>query len=214
MAGSRIELEIMQTGLNKAIDKKDNTWKPASLLVMSTWELMGYLMKQGLAGTHHHKEVDAMVVLGIKLDKQVPTETSIAHRETVAERMFWRCSKAFLKNGNTIPKLQVWAAVCSAVASHCNRTWHLTRNLIHRLRSWELPWIRKAMKLNPCPALSGERMGKAYNIRTANLIYRICDQHDIKMLPQRLLEGIHSEAWKEGQRQNVVGRCLVGPRLE
>ena len=56
-------------------------------------------------------------------------------------------------------------------------------------------------------------MDKAYIIRAANLIYRICDQHDIKMLTQRLLEGLHSEAWKEGQHQDVIGRCPLRARL-
>ena len=104
------------------------------------------MMAEGLVGTHHHKEVDAMVVLGIKVGMKGSTETSIAHRETEAERMFWRYVKAFLTKGNTIPKLQARAALCSAVASHGSRTWHLTRGLIHILRSWELRWIRKAMK--------------------------------------------------------------------
>ena len=105
---------------------------------MSIGEPTGGMMKEGMTGTHQHKEVDAKVVLGIKLDKNGSTGTNIAHRETVAEKMFWRCSKVFPKRGNAIPKLQAWIALCSAVASHGSRAWHLTRDLIHRLRPWEL----------------------------------------------------------------------------
>ena len=46
IAGSRIEREIMQTDLNRAIEKKDLEWKPASLLVMSIGEPMGDMMTE------------------------------------------------------------------------------------------------------------------------------------------------------------------------
>ena len=82
--------------------------------------------------------------------------------------------------------------------THGCRTWHMTRDLIHRARAWELKFARKMLRLKPIEKL-GEFYtgGLAYNTRTANIFYSCCYQHGVKTLPQRILDQLHEAAWRE-----------------
>ena len=121
----------------------------------------------------------------------------MAHREEIAAGVFYALQKSLTRKGNAQQKLKTWNTVIVAIMTHGCRTWHMTRDLIHRARAWELKFARKVLRPKPLEKL-GEFYtgGLAYNTRTANIFYSCCYQHEVRTLPQRILDQLHGAAWR------------------
>ena len=76
-----------------------------------------------------------MEVLGVMLAVRGSTEASMSHREEIAENVFFALQKSLTRKGNAQQKLRTWSTVVTAIMTHGCRTWHLTRDLIHRARA-------------------------------------------------------------------------------
>ena len=147
-----------------------------------------------------------MEVLGVMLDNKGSTETSIAHITGLAEGNFYKNQRSLTRKGNVRGKPKSWTATIVAIAMHGCRTWHMTRELVHRSRTWELKWLRKILRLKPIPKLGEEFAGgMAYNQRTAKVCYDRCNQYGVKTMPRKVLEALHGEAWREAEHPSRVG---------
>ena len=94
-----------------------------------------------------------MEVLGVMLDERGSTEVSMAHREEVAEGVFYALQKSLTRKGNAQQKLKTWVVVIVAIVTHGCRIWNMTMELLHRARAWELKYARKMLRLRPVEKL-------------------------------------------------------------
>ena len=148
-----------------------------------------------------------MIVLGVMMDRKGSADASIDHREEVAERLFHLVQKSITRKGKASVKFKTWSQVVVAVAMHGCRTWHLTRDIIHRIRAWELRYTRKILRLRPAPKLGEEYAGGlSYNTRTAGIFYSCCRQYGIKTMAQQVLEAVYGAGWKEASMKSSL--CL------
>ena len=114
------------------------------------------------------------------MDTKGSTETSITHRVGIAEGQFYKKQRALTRKGNVEHKLDTWSKSIVATAMHGCSTWHMTRELLHQVRTSELRGVRKILRLKPIQRLGEEYAGgMAYNQRTTNVAYDRCIQHGI-----------------------------------
>jgi hypothetical protein len=96
--------------------------------------------------------------------------------------------------------LHVWESLIVPVAIYGSKTWHLHSNLLHRLRTWELKFLRRVFRMKPRQDSSmpnGVEPRMEYNRRTARKIYSWFSIGSRKMMFQKVLESLHKAAWDE-----------------
>ena len=71
--------------MTKALEAKSLGWKDSSLKVISTEGPLGDMVTNGEKKQHVRQEVDRMEVLGVMLDSNGSTATSIAHRAGIVD---------------------------------------------------------------------------------------------------------------------------------
>ncbi|CAK0789526.1 unnamed protein product, partial [Prorocentrum cordatum] len=96
--------------------------------------------------------VDGMVVLGEIIDSQGSTSASIDFWLSEAESYFWADSRALCAPATVQDKMRAWCRGPRASALHGTETWHVTADLMHKLRSWEFKFLRRAFRLRRKPA--------------------------------------------------------------
>ena len=79
-----------------------------------------------------------------------------------------------------------------------------TKTSLHRVRRWEMRWVRKLLRLR---CRSGE--GRMQFIRTSNQLKGWFRCTGIKFLHQRILQAIHKSAWREGEAGAGLGDKLL-----
>ena len=71
-----------------------------------------------------------MVILGVMMDSKGSTDTSVRHRQEIAEGLFHKLQRPLTSKGSAPVKLKTWTTVVVAVAMHGCRSWHLTKEIM------------------------------------------------------------------------------------
>jgi len=198
------QLQTMVQELTNALYAIGLRWKRESLELMVT-----DLQPIGGRNLHvvtpdceilHYEEKDQTIILGTKLDRYGTTIVSMDFRLLQAEKAFWATSRNLCKPGSIRDKLDAWEAVIGSVAIFGCRTWHVTAQSMHRLRVWELKFLRKVfhMRRKPMPHLpEGREPAQMFNQRTARKIYGWFAESKRQMLFQKVIVSIHKAGWDE-----------------
>ena len=130
-------------------------WKESSLQVMAGGDAnltdIAHIRYMQQDRAYTFVAVDRMLILGEMIDNRGCTATSIEYRLSKAEGHFWANSKTLCAPAPVIKKLDAWCQGPQASALHGASTWHLTGELLHKLWSWELKWLRKVFRLRRRP---------------------------------------------------------------
>ena len=129
----------------------------------------------------------------------------IDHRLHKAEQLFWANSKTMLGPATISQKLEAWQRGPSASACFDSSTWTATKTSLHRVRRWELRWVRKLLRLRRRP----EEGRMQFNTRTSKQLKNWFHQTGTKFLHQRILQAIHKSAWREGLVGGGLGEKLL-----
>ena len=197
LADSRETLEAMIAETTAAIYAGGFSWKESSLQVMgggdAVTDTLGNVVCRGREGIMTFTAVDRMLVLGEMIDNHGSTATSIDYRLGNAESNFWANSQAFRAPGMVKDKLDAWRRGPRASASQGACTWHLTRDLLHKIWTWELRWLRRALRLRRKP----DEDYVEYMRRTAARIKQNIANHHHKPFHVAVLESYFAEAFRE-----------------
>ena len=111
-----------------------------------------------------------------------------------AEKCYF-CHQQVLTN-RTLPickRLRAWYASPATVAINNAESWHLTVSLLSKIQTWELQYLRRLLRLRRRP----EENYCQYNVRTATIIRKWCNDCGVVMTYMRVLQAVFKASFKE-----------------
>ena len=90
-------------------------------------------------------------------------------------------------------KFQAWTSGPATSALQGMATWHVTKQLLTKIKRWEFSWLRKLLRLRR-RAAEGQF---DYNTRTANIIIQWSYDFNCKLMHHRILLDVFKAAWRE-----------------
>ena len=189
----RAQLRNMIAQLSSAVYACRFCSKPSSLECISAGtDDYTHLIVDIPGGNLKYTTVTQMLVLGVLMDKQGKTMTSIDHRLDIGESIYLKHFRVLTRPGNLQHRLQAWSAAPGSSALHGCGTWHLTRQVLHKLRRWEYKLLRRMFKFK----FQAEDGPAAFNLRTALKLQAWFQLTGTWHLHHRALSLIHKAAWR------------------
>eukprot|EP00973_Karenia_brevis_P071447 9925890-Karenia_brevis.AAC.1 len=195
LAKSPHEAHQMVEDLSAAIYAKGFRWKACSLGCLSSLNMAHPLSVKAPAmdgETLHIKAVDHMLALGVQLDRRGSTDTSVNHRMAQADKCFYKHVKLLSDpRGRLADRSKGFMATSVTTLLYNAEGWHLTGNVLTRVRRWENDKLRKMFKMKRSP----DEDRNFYLVRTSARIKSWFSKCGIKRAHHRLLQQLHS--WAE-----------------
>jgi hypothetical protein len=192
------QFEVMAQELTDAIYEYRLSWKPSSLeclrIGMAGGPGLDVQVKTG-EGTHiSFKNVEMMVVLGTALDARGSTNSSVNHRLAKGDSNLWSNSSAFFGLGSVSSKFKSWCSGPASSASFGACSWHLSKNVLIKIKRWEYQCLRRLFRFKRKP----EEGREAFNMRTSKRIYDWSVKFKCRLLHHRVLIAVFQSSWREG----------------
>ena len=205
-ASSVKQFQIMAQELTDAICGIGFRWKPASLEYMLCGSLSGSKLKPDVVVVERpvrsrplapHSVTflirEQLIILGTLYDQRGNTMVSLEYRLGKGEACFWKHVKTFRGPGRIGSKLDAWSSAPVPSAIFGSGCWHLSKEVLVRLRRWENNLLRKAFRLK---WISDEGQMK-FNQRTSNLIKGWFAKCCKRPIHYRVLQSVFDQAWRE-----------------
>ena len=194
-AKSAWKLQIMVHELTAALQKRGLTWKVSSLQSMCVLEVEApfSLVTEQSGSRLEYTFVQEMLVLGAMVTSSGSTRDFQDHRFASGEALFYKHRNVLTGPGTIKDKLHAWNAAPATSAIFAAESWHLSREVLHHARRWEVAHVRQMLKLRRQP---GEGQA-AYNHRSAHCIYEWFRKCRVMMMHQRVLQAVFRNAWRE-----------------
>ena len=144
-------------------------------------------------GGVEYQRKNQILLLGDYLDARGSTSTSVQYSMGKAETLYFKYQDV-LRN-KTLPvakRLAGWRDSAGGSVAYNADTWHITAGLLSDLRTWELQFLRRVLRLRRKP----NEGFMEYNQRTAIIIRRWQQEYNITMLYDRVLKAVYKAAWK------------------
>ena len=181
---------------SEAIYARGFRWKASASQVLTAIHLERQEDYNFLAPDAHFlevKAVDQAIILGTLMDRAGDTRASVDYRFSQADRVFFKHFKAMADPTATIrDKLQAFSGTAGNALLYNAGGWHLCRDLVHRVKSWEYHKVRKICRMKRAP----DEGRQAYNLRTAHLIRTWFEKSKVARLHHRLLQAVYKWAWE------------------
>lgn len=148
----------MLEGITKVVYEANMKWKRAST---------EFMVGLGSADRDRHERIvirapddtdvlykccEAMMVLGSAIGNSGSTTRTLEHRMMQAEALFWSKAKDLCRRASCVVKLRAWnSAVVSSLIHDCE-SWHLTKNILQRIKTWEYKMCRRMFNMRHRPA--------------------------------------------------------------
>jgi len=147
MAETVEEMQVMINEVTEAIHEVGYKWKDGDSKVVGMGELAGDLIQLIICEQSdivEVKQVQVLEILGEQIDETGSSYISKHHRLQKADRMFSSHYPTFRKKGHEHSiKLDAWRSTIMAVATYGCGGWHLTGEMLSKLRTWELQHLTK-----------------------------------------------------------------------
>ena len=140
-----------------------------------------------------YNHVSQLALLGDIFDHTGSTELSRAHRQGIADAIFYKHKQLFQHPGPMCPRLKAWHDSPATSGIFGASSWHLTREVLSTLRAWELGKLRQVFRMR---RRSLEPFDK-FNQRTAHKLYDWFKYTGIMMAFHRVLKVVYKSAWQE-----------------
>eukprot|EP00973_Karenia_brevis_P040527 5604275-Karenia_brevis.AAC.1 len=147
------------------------SWKPESLEFLCAGQLKDLPDMELMVGNLNYKHKDHVVTLGEFFDGEGST-------------------------GATVPvekRLKAWSDAPGSVAVYNAETWHLSGDVLSKIRTWEMKMLRRMFRLRWRP----EDNPMTFNVRSSHLIQHWFRNGGVKMIHERILQAVYKSAWKE-----------------
>ena len=138
-------MQTMAQVVSDAFKEAGFDWMEGSLeqLVLEAGPTTRTISVAAEGGPANATPVALLPVLGNKIDIEGTSNISMEARLSQTSRTIWKDIKAWESSATTSSKNMTWSETIQTAITHGSRNWHLNSKLLHRLKTWELKWLRQ-----------------------------------------------------------------------
>ncbi len=155
-ASSYDMMQIMVDELTVAIHQYSPCWKKSSLELLAGGTLINEPPKKISAKQDGaeliYTPTQQLLLLGELFDNHGSTETARAHRQGIADAIYYKNAKAYTMHGPILSRGSEWHDSVATSAFFGCQSWHVSAGTLRSVRTWESKRIRRMLRMRwrPC----------------------------------------------------------------
>ena len=161
-------------------------------------------------GGHIYRRVESVAVLGgvVTDDSRTPNEP-MQTQLGKSEAFFRQAASWFTRGSSVRSRVHAWARGIRGCAQYASQTWALSGENLHQLKSWELRFLRTALKVRPTPAET-DHGATTYMGRTAHIMRHFLFKFITPSIYESVLRLYYRAAHREISFRLPGGEAVLG----